>query len=80
MEHTDCLSTFAISEICYRYQPTLSSENAEIADWLVRLTHKQCNWGFGLSSCTCITSKAMDGWNRKRVYHFYLPVYLTWRA
>jgi len=29
---------FAISETCYRYQPKLSDENAEIADWLLRLT------------------------------------------
>jgi putative transposase len=42
---------FAISDTCYRYQPMLSSKNTEIADWLVRLTHKQRNWGFGLSSC-----------------------------
>jgi len=32
-----------ISEGCYRYQEKLSTENAEIADWLVRLsiTHKR---------------------------------------
>ena len=40
--------TFGISETCYRYQPKLSEENERIADWLVRLTHNQCNWGFGL--------------------------------
>jgi len=28
-----CLA-FSISRTCYRYQPTLSDENAEIADWL----------------------------------------------
>jgi len=39
---------FAISETCYRYQARLSDENAEIADWLIRLTHNQRNWGFGL--------------------------------
>lgn len=39
---------FGISETCYRYQPKLSDENAEIADWLIRLTHNQRNWGFGL--------------------------------
>jgi putative transposase len=32
-------TAFSISETCYRYQPKLSDENAEIADWLVRLTH-----------------------------------------
>ena len=33
--------TFAISETCYRYQPVLSDENAEIAECLIRLTHNQ---------------------------------------
>jgi putative transposase len=32
-----------ISETCFRYEPKLSSENALIADWLVRLTHNQRN-------------------------------------
>ena len=39
---------FSVSESCYRYRAKLSSENAEIADLLVRLTHNQRNWGFGL--------------------------------
>ena len=39
---------FGISETCYRYQPILSDENAEIADWLIRLTDNQKDWGFGL--------------------------------
>ena len=39
---------FSISETCYRYRAKLSNENAEIADWLIRLTHNQRNWGFGL--------------------------------
>jgi putative transposase len=30
--------TFEISEACYRYQAKLSDENAEIANWLLRLT------------------------------------------
>jgi hypothetical protein len=33
--------SFGISETCYRYQSKLSSENAIIADWLIRLTHSQ---------------------------------------
>jgi putative transposase len=41
---------FGISETCYRYEAKLSDENAEIADWLLRLTAWQCNWGFGLCS------------------------------
>ena len=39
--------TFGISETCYRYQPKLSDENAEITDWLIRLSHTQRNWDFG---------------------------------
>ncbi|ONM42332.1 transposase, partial [Halopseudomonas pachastrellae] len=37
-----CVS-FGISTTCYRYQPRLSEENAEIADHLIRLTHNQRN-------------------------------------
>ena len=40
--------TFGISEACYRYRPTLGDENAEIADWLLRLTATHRAWGFGL--------------------------------
>ncbi len=38
---------FLISETCYRYKRKLSAENIRIADWLIRLTHNQRNWGFG---------------------------------
>ena len=42
--------TFGISETCYRYEAKLSDENAEIADWLVRLAASDTTrrWGFGL--------------------------------
>ncbi len=39
---------FKVSAGCYRYQPVLADENQEIADWLLRLTANQRNWGFGL--------------------------------
>lgn len=39
---------FGISETCYRYCAKQPPENAEIADWLIRLTNNQRNWGFGL--------------------------------
>ncbi len=39
---------FKVSESCYRYQPVLADENREIADWLLRITASQRNWGFGL--------------------------------
>ena len=36
--------TFGISETCYRYEGRLSDENAEIADWLVRLAQFEWAW------------------------------------
>ena len=68
---------FGISETCYRYQPKLSDENAEIADWLIRLTHNQRNWGFGLCFCTCATSKASAG--TTSAYRIYRELELNLR-
>ena len=59
-------AAFGISETCYRYTPRLSSENAEIADWLIRLTHNQRNWGFGLCFMYLRNVKGY-GYNHKRV-------------
>jgi len=67
-----------ISETCYRYQPKLSSENAEIADWLVRLTHNQRNWGFGLCFLYLRNVKGFV-WNHKRVYRIYRELELNLR-
>lgn len=53
---------FAISETCYRYQPKLNDENAEIADWLIRLTHNWKDWGFGLCFLFLRNVKGY-GWN-----------------
>lgn len=39
----------SIRETCYRYQAKQSSENERIAEWLMRVTEHQRNWGFGLS-------------------------------
>ena len=39
---------FSISETCFRYKALLCDENAEISDWLIKLTSTWCNWGFGL--------------------------------
>lgn len=39
---------FGVSQTCYRYEPKLSDQDAQISDWLVRLTHNQRNWGFWL--------------------------------
>ena len=51
-------------------RPKLSSENALIADWLIRLTHNQRNWGFGLCYLYLRNVKGFR-WNHKRVYRIY---------
>ena len=71
-------TAFLISETCYRYQPTLSDENAKIADWLVRLTHNQRNWGFGLCFLYLRNVRGF-GWNHKRVYRIYRALELNLR-
>ena len=58
---------FGISVTCYRHQPRVSSENAEIADHLIRLTHNQRNWGFGLCFLYLRNVKG-HRWNHKRAY------------
>ena len=72
-----CLS-FGISETRYRYQAKLSAENEEIAEWLIRLTHNQRNWGFGLCFLYLRNVKGF-GWNHKRVYRIYRELELNLR-
>lgn len=69
---------FGISESCYRYRAKLATENAEIADWLIRLTHNQRNWGFGLCYLFLRNVKGF-GWNHKRVYRIYRELELNLR-
>jgi putative transposase len=71
-------ATFAVSETCYRYQRKRSDENALIADWLVRLTFNQKNWGFGLCYLYLRNVKGF-GWNHKRVYRIYRELQLNLR-
>lgn len=71
-------AAFGISESCYRYQPKLTSENAEIADWLIRLTEKDSDWGFGM--CFDYLRNVQGfGWNHKRVYRIYCDLALNLR-
>ena len=79
-EVTICLSckAFGISEYCYRYEPKLSEENDLIADWLIRLTNNQRNWGFGLCFLYLRNVKGF-GWNHKRVYRIYKELELNLR-
>jgi len=71
-------SAFGISETCYRYQAKLSGENTEIADWLVRLTHNQKDWGFGLCRDYLRNVKGFT-WNHKRIRRIYCELELNMR-
>lgn len=71
-------SFFQVSESCYRYERKLSDENAEIVDWLIRLTHNQRSWGFGLCYLFLRNVKGF-GWNHKRVYRIYRDLELNLR-
>ena len=70
--------SFRISETCYRYSPKLSDENAEIADWLIRLTTTYRRWGFGLCFQHLRNVKGFP-WNHKRVYRIYRNLELNLR-
>lgn len=61
---------FSISEKCYRYQVKLSSDNQQIADWLLRLTHNQWNWGFDLCFLYLRNVKGLK-WASSPVYACY---------
>ena len=69
-------SAFSVSETCYRYQPILSSENEEIADWLIKLTEQDSDWGFGLCF-DYLRNVAGFTWNHKRVYRLYCELALN---
>jgi putative transposase len=67
-----------ISQSGYRYIPKLSSENEIIADWLLRLTGTNKQWGFGLCFLYLRNVKGL-GWNHKRVYRIYRELELNLR-
>jgi putative transposase len=69
---------FGISETCYRYKAKLSDENAEIADWLLRLSCTHKRWGFGLCFLYLRNIKGYK-WNHKRVYRIYRELELNLR-
>ena len=71
-------AVFQISETCYRYKRKLSAENIRIADWLIRLTDNQRNWGFGLCFLFLRNVKGFR-WNHKRVYRIYCELELNLR-
>jgi putative transposase len=67
-----------ISETCYRFQPLLSDENSEIANWLIRLTHNQKDWGFGLCRDYLCNVKGFE-WNHKRIRRIHCELELNLR-
>jgi putative transposase len=69
---------FGLSESGYRYQPKLNAENARIAEWLLRLTENQRNWGFGLCFLYLRNVKGCL-WSHKRVYRIYRELELNLR-
>jgi len=70
--------TFGVSQTCYRYQAKGSAENEAIADWLIKLTHNQRNWGFGLCFLYLRNVKGLK-YNHKRVYRIYRELELNLR-
>lgn len=69
---------FGVSQTCYRYKPKQSSENDQIADWLIRLTSLHRHWGFGLCFLYLRNVKGLS-WNHKRVYRIYRELELNLR-
>jgi putative transposase len=69
---------FGISESCYRYERKLDAENAEVANWLIRLTDNHRNWGFGLCYLYLRNVRGFK-WNHKRVYRIYKELELNLR-
>lgn len=69
---------FSVSESCYRYKSKVDVENEQIANWLIRLTDNNRNWGFGLCFLYLRNLKGFK-WNHKRVYRIYRELELNLR-
>ena len=70
--------TFGVSQTCYRYQAKASAENEAIANRLIKLTHNQRNWGFGLCFLYLRNVKGLR-YKHKRVYRIYRELELNLR-
>lgn len=68
----------SISENCFRYSKTQSTENEIIADKLITLTSANTKWGFGLCFFHLRNVKGYK-WNHKRVYRIYRELELNLR-
>jgi putative transposase len=67
-----------ISESGYRYRAKHSTENALIADRLLRITTAHKSWGFGLY-CLYLRNVKGFSWNHKRIYRIYRKLELNLR-
>ena len=72
-----CLA-FGISESCCCYERMQDAENAEVANWLLRLTDTHRSWRFGLC-CPYLRKVQGFQWNHKRVYRSYKELELNLR-
>jgi putative transposase len=72
------LCGFGISESCYRYKAKLSTENEEIADWLLRITGCHRTRGFLLCYYYLRNVKRF-GWNHKHIYRICRKLELNLR-
>ena len=70
--------TFQLSKTSYRYGRKLSDENAEIAEWLVRLTSNRRSRGFGLCFLYLCNLKGFQ-WNHKGLNRIYCELGLNLR-
>lgn len=68
----------SLRERCNAILATRDGENVLIADWLLRLTEANKQWGFGLCFLYLRNVKGF-GWNHKRVYRIYRELELNLR-
>ena len=76
MPITLACAAFGISESCHHSWPKLQAESAQIADWLVRQTDNNSNWGCGRR---IRLFNPIDDFNREALaidVYFSLPAYL----
>jgi len=52
---------FQISPACYRYKALRCQEDDEIAQWLLRLTDNNRNWGVDYAFRICAMSEVSNG-------------------
>lgn len=72
-----CLAV-GISEACFRYDRKNSSDNEDIAEWLLKLTQANRHWEFGLCFYFLRNVKGFI-WNHKRIYRIYCELELNLR-